>query len=245
MADEVYSYFTCAMRKSTKPGRSALEAPNYSLVEATRYFHVPLSTVEYWTGGRYPIVKLASTAPRMLSFKNLVEFYVLEGLRHIHGLKLRSIRYAVEDMWEHENSDHPLAEYDLGTVNERHLLFIRNGAVINASLSGQYEIPEWTLPYLRRVDRDPYGIAQKIYPFMKRSQIKADAEPPQTVVIDPNVCFGLPVLLQSRITTGFLASRYRGGDSVPAIARSYGRSVAEIKSAIEWETGREIKEQAA
>ncbi|HEY5260150.1 MAG TPA: DUF433 domain-containing protein, partial [Rhabdochlamydiaceae bacterium] len=111
---------------------------------------------------------------------------------------------------------------------------------------GQYEIPEWTASYLKRVDRDPHGLAQKIYPFTKKAQLKADdAEPPRTIVIDPNICFGLPVLNGSRITTGFLASRYRGGDSLAAIANSYGRPVGQVKEAIEWETGKEIEEQAA
>ena len=181
----------------------------------------------------------------MLSFNNLVEFYVLEGLRHIHGLKLGAIRAAIEDLLEHEESTHPLAEYELKTLEGRYLIFIKNGAIVNSTLRGQYEIPEWTESYLKRVERDPYGVAAKLYPFTKKDQIKVGAEPPKTIVIDPNVCFGLPVLSGSRITTGFLASRYRGGDSVPAIARSYGRPVAEIKEAIEWETGRKIKEQAA
>jgi len=216
--------------------------PNYSLTEASRYFHIPMSTVEYWTAGDDPLVQLASTSPKMLSFNNLVEFYVLEGLRHIHGLQLRAIRNGVEDLLEHEYSKHPLAEFELDTLDGKYLIFRRKGKVINVSCHGQYEIPEWTKPYLKRVERDLYGLAQKIYPFMKRSQIKADAEPPHTVVIDPNVCFGLPVLAKSRITTGFLASRHRGGDSVAAIARSYERPVAEIKEAIEWETGRPIQE---
>lgn len=233
------------MRRLLKHRSDSMEMPNYSLIEAVRYFHIPLSTVEYWTSGTNPIVTLASTRPKMLSFSNLVEFYVLEGLRHIHGLKLRAIRNAVEDLLRHEQSRHPLAEFELDTLERKYLVFKRKGSIVNASLGGQYEIPEWTKPYLKRVDRDPYGVAQKIHPFMKRSQIKADAEPPQTVVIDPNVCFGLPVLSGSRITTGFLASRYRGGDSVPAIARSYERPMAEIKEAIEWETGRTIPEPSA
>jgi len=230
------------MRRPRKRERDVTELPNYSLADAARYFHIPFSTVEYWTRNPNPIVKLASTKPRMVSFKNLVEFYVLEGLRHIHGLKLRAIRNAVDDLLEHEESTHPLADFELQTLHRKHLVFVRQGAVLNASLHGQYEVPDWANPYLKRVDRDVYGHAQRIHPFMKRSQIQADAEPPQTVVIDSNVCFGLPVLRGSRITTGFLASRSRGGDSVSAIARSYGRPVAEVKEAIEWETGRPIQE---
>lgn len=216
-----------------------LEMPNYTLAEAVRYFHVPFSTVEYWTAKPHALVTLSSD--HMLSFKNLVEFYVLEGLRHIHNLKIRAIRAAVEDLLEHEESRHPLADYDPRTMEGKYLIFLKNGAILNSSLRGQYEIPEWTAAYLKRVDRDPSGLAQKIYPFTKKEQVKAGAEPPRTVLIDPGVCFGLPVLAGSRIKTGFLASRYRGGDSVPAIAKSYDRPVGQIKEAIEWELGQEIK----
>jgi uncharacterized protein (DUF433 family) len=178
----------------------------------------------------------------MLSFKNLVEFYVLEGLRHIHNLRTRAIRAAVEDLLEHEESRHPLADYDLRTMDGRYLIFLKNGAIVNSSLRGQYEIPEWTASYLQRVDRHPRGFAQKIYPFTKKEQLKQqNAEPPKTVLIDPGVCFGLPVLAGSRIKTGFLASRYRGGDSLSVIARSYDRPLGQIKEAIEWELGQEIK----
>jgi uncharacterized protein (DUF433 family) len=227
------------MERLSRSRTDRLEMPNYTLAEAVRYFHVPFSTVEYWTAQPNALVSLSSD--HMLSFKNLVEFYVLEGLRHIHNLKTRAIRAAVEDLLQHEDSLHPLADYDLRTMEGKYLIFLKNGAIVNSSLRGQYEIPEWTTTYLKRVDRDPSGLAQKIYPFTKKDQVKANAVPPKTVLIDPSVCFGLPVLTGSRIKTGFLASRYRGGDSIPAIARSYDRSVGQIKEAIEWELGQEIK----
>jgi len=227
------------MKQKLRPMIDTLEMPNYTLAEAARYFHVPFSTVEYWTAEPNALVKLSEG--HMLSFKNLVEFYVLEGLRHIHNLKTRSIRAAVEDLLEHEGSRHPLADYELKTMEDKYLIFLKNGAIVNSSLRGQYEIPEWTAAYLKRVDRDPSGLAQKIYPFTRKDQLKKDASPPKTVLIDPNVCFGLPVLTGSRIKTGFLASRYRGGDPVSTIARSYGRPVGQIKEAIEWELGQEIK----
>ena len=228
-----------SMSRKTEAETDALEMPNYTLAEAVRYFHVPFSTVQYWTAEPHALVQ--PTANHMLSFKNLVEFYVLEGLRHIHNLKTRAIRAAVEDLLEHESSRHPLADYELKTMDGRYLIFLKNGTIVNSTLRGQYEIPEWTAAYLKRVDRDPSGLAQKIYPFTKREQLKANAEPPKTVLIDPNVCFGLPVLAGTRIKTGFLASRYRGGDTLSLIARSYDRPVGQIKEAIEWELGQEIK----
>src|SRR5438309_111308 len=144
------------------PSPDVLTLPNYAPAEAVRYFHVPFSTLEHWTKGNKPLVKLASKEPPMLSFKNMVELYVLEGLRHIHNLKIRAIRAAIEDLLEHEDSRHPLADYDLKTLDGKYLIFLKDGKILNSTLRGQYEIPEWTAKYLKRVDRNPQGLAQKI-----------------------------------------------------------------------------------
>jgi uncharacterized protein (DUF433 family) len=223
---------------------NVLEMPNYSPIEAVRYFHVPSSTFTYWTEEPNQLVVLASQKPPLLSFKNLVELYVLEGLRKIHGVHTSRIRSAVNFLLSTEKSRHPLADYDIRTEG-KNVVFYRKGKPLNASLWGQYEMEEIIGGYLRRVERDPHGMALRIFPYTKRDQLVNREQPPRTVEINPAVCFGLPVLSDSRLTTGFLASRFRGGDSVPSIAKSYGRSVAEIKEAIEWELGRTVKEKAA
>lgn len=223
---------------------TVLEMPNYSPMEAVRYFHVPVSTLVYWTEEPNALVTLASHRPRLLSFKNLVELYVLEGLRKIHGVHTSRIRSAVDYLLQTEKSRHPLADYDIRTEG-RNVVFYKKGKPLNASLWGQYEMEPIISGYLHRVERDPHGVAFRLFPYTKREQIEQKLQPPQTVEINPGVCFGLPVLAGSRITTGFLASRHRGGDSVPSIARSYGRPVATIKEAIEWELGRNLSEEAA
>ena len=55
------------------------------------------------------------------------------------------------------------------------------------------------------------------------------------VVIDPNVAFGMPVFVGSRISTAFLMSRKNGGASISRLARDYGRSETEIEEAISLE----------
>jgi uncharacterized protein (DUF433 family) len=55
------------------------------------------------------------------------------------------------------------------------------------------------------------------------------------VIIDPNVSFGMPILINSRISTAFLLSRKKGGASISTLASDYGRSEAEIKEAIQLE----------
>ena len=228
------------MRKSR---HSVLDTANYSPMEAVRYFHVPPSTLAYWTEEPNQLVTLASQDPPLLSFKNLVELYVLEGLRKIHGVHTSRIRSAVNFLLERERSRHPLADYDLRTEG-KNVVFYRKGKPLNASLWGQYEMEEIIGGYLHRIERDPHGVALRIFPYTKREQLTNREQSPQTIEINPAVCFGLPVLKDSRLTTGFLASRFRGGDSVPSIAKSYGRSVAEIEEAIEWELGRSVKKAA-
>jgi uncharacterized protein (DUF433 family) len=227
-----------------EPRHNVLEMANYSPMEAVRYFHIPSSTLAYWTEAPNQLVILPSEEPPLLSFKNLVELYVLEGLRKIHGVHTSRIRSAIEFLLSTEKSRHPLADYDIRTEG-KNVVFYKRGKPLNASLWGQYEMEEVVGTYLRRIERDPHGVALRIFPYTKREQLTNKEQPPKTVEINPAVCFGLPVLRDSRLTTGFLASRFRGGDSVSSIAQSYGRPVAEIEEAIEWELGRSVKEKAA
>jgi uncharacterized protein (DUF433 family) len=219
---------------------SVLDMPNYGPIEAVRYFHLPLSTMEYWVGGGpHALVKLASSRPSLLSFNNLVEFFVLEGLRKVHHVNMANIRSAVGYMLNNTRSIHPLAEYEIRTEG-KYVWFFREGRPINASKGGQLAFESIVTPYLKRVSRGPKGIAEVIIPFTKKEYRNAQTESTKVVEIDPGRCFGMPVLLGSRITTSFLAGLYRGGDSVPAIAGSYRRPMAEIKEAIEWEIGEKV-----
>ncbi len=225
-----------------KRPQNVLEVPNYTAIEVVRYFHVSLSKLEYWTqgGSRQALISLPPGHRPQLSFKNLVEFYVLEGLREVHGVSLPNIRCALAYMLNSGKSRHPFADYEIRTDN-KDVWFFEGGHPINASRGGQIAMGAIVSPYLKRVLRSPRGLAEVIIPFTKREQIRAIEEFPAVVEIDPKRCFGVPVLAGSRITTPFLAGRYRGGEKIPAIAVSYGRPVAEVKEAIEWEIGEEIK----
>src|SRR5947207_10004204 len=67
--------------------RNPWEIPNYTIEEASRWLHVPLNTVRYWVIGEQgaaPLTTIFSRRPVLLSFKNLVECFVLEGLRNTH-----------------------------------------------------------------------------------------------------------------------------------------------------------------
>ena len=61
---------------------------------------------------------------------------------------------------------------------------------------------------------------------------------PKIIMIDPLISFGRPILRESGILSSVLAGRYKAGDTIEVLARSYGRGESEIREAVEWEIGK-------
>lgn len=218
-----------------------LEVPNYGFQEAVRYLHVPNTTLHYWMKPSIALLTPADRQNRTFSFKNLVECYVLNGLREIHGVRVSRIRTALSYLRRNFPSKHPLADYELKT-DGRYIFFWDNETYLNLSLEGQGGLATVLDTYLRRIEREWQTGRWILYPFMRLQDMRTANDHPKVIAMNPKICFGMPVLNGTRITTATLASRYLGGDSVPALASSYGRPEEEIAEAILWETG---KTQAA
>lgn len=215
-----------------------LEIPNYTVEEAARYLIVPASTVRYWTigeAGAAPLTTVYSRRPLLLSFKNLVELYVLESLREFHDVGMPRIRRSVEELRIEKPSKYPLADYQLATRNRRIYLEGEGDELVNLTASGQHAFKAIINPFLKRVERDAKGIAERLFPFTSRRHQQNPDHAPRVVVIDPRIAFGMPVLVGSRISTAFLMSRKNGGASISKLARDYGRSETEIEEAISLE----------
>lgn len=214
-----------------------LEIPNYTVDEAARYLLVPEGTVRYWTGGEgtTPLTTVYSRRPLLLSFKNLVELYVLESLREIHDIGLPRIRRSVEELRIEKPSKYPLADYQLATRGRKIYLEGEGDELINLTASGQHAFKPILNPFLKRVERDQDGIAKRLFPFTSREHQQNPDHAPRVVVIDPHVAFGKPVLVNSRISTAFLMSRKNGGATISKLAKDYGRPESEIEEAISLE----------
>jgi uncharacterized protein (DUF433 family) len=214
-----------------------LETPNYTVEEASRYLIVPVNTIRYWTigeAGAAPLTSVFSRKPLLLSFKNLVELYVLESLRETHDIGLPKIRRSVEELRIERPSKFPLADYQLATRGRK--IYLEGASeLINLTAFGQHAFKPILNPFLKRVERNAKGIAERLFPFTSRQHQLNPDQAPKVVVIDPRVAFGMPVLVNSRISTAFLMSRRKGGASVSKLARDYGRSEAEIEEAISLE----------
>ncbi|HEX6099835.1 MAG TPA: DUF433 domain-containing protein [Thermoanaerobaculia bacterium] len=213
--------------------RDPREIPAYPLVEAARYAAVPLSTLRAWVGERKDVpgvIDLPEDSQGQLSFYNLVETFVLGGLRRKHKLPLQQLRRDLLTLRElHPGVRHPLADLDLSAF-ARSLFVVSPEDVVNVSRGGQLGIHEVLAGVLQRVEKGPSG-ALRLFPPTRADVAKS----PRLVVIDPRIAFGRPVIAGTGIPTAVIHERWKAGDSVVALAEDYDRTPEEIEEALRYE----------
>lgn len=209
-------------------GKDPRDLPAYSVPETAHYLYLPEATLRSWvigrtypvaTGKRYfkPLVTVPEGVPRLLSFTNLVEAHMLAAIRK-HGVKLPNVRLAIDHLQSHYGIEHPLADARFKTDGLS--LFIESlGELVNVTMQGQVAIREVMEAHLQRVEHDPRGIAARLFPFTRYGATQVDQ--PRSVMIDPRVAFGRPVLAGTGIPTAVLADRYKAGESMQDLAADY------------------------
>lgn len=223
-------------------GQNPRDIPAYSFCDASRYLDIPLATLRSWILGRtYPtqsgtkffraIISLPVKKVPLLSFTNLVETHVLNALRREYRIDLKKVRRALTVLQRLSGSPHPLADhtFETDTIN----LFVQNyGQLINVTQDGQLAMRAILETYLSRIEHDPAGQAARLYPFLKANGHREN----KSVVIDPYVSFGKPVIAGTGISTSIIFGRFNAGESVIYIADDYGRQTFEIEEAIRYES---------
>jgi uncharacterized protein (DUF433 family) len=208
--------------------------PAYSIVEAARYVGAPLNTLRAWLGrqiGFAGVIELPSDSDQ-LSFFNLTEAFVINGLRRKHGVPLQRLRHTIEWLQSRvPSSRHPLADLDLSTFAEE-VFLEEDSYLVNATRHGQLALREILEPVLQRVEKDPQGRgAVRLFPFTR----PAPQGSPRIIVIDPRVAFGRPVIAGTGIPTAVLHERWKAGESLVSLAEDYHRAPEEIEEAIRYE----------
>lgn len=217
------------------------ELASYSIRETAHYLRIPVATLRSWVMGRSyptqkgkqffaPIIALPNASRPLLSFVNLVETHVLDAIRREHNIPLHKVRKALRFLNKQFPSEHPLADQSFETDGSN--LFIQKlGQLINVSQEGQLAMRELLDAHLRRIQRDPSGLAVRLYLFTRKRM----AEEPKVVMIDPRVSFGKPVLAGTGVPTAAIAERYKAGESIDELASDYGQQRSEIEEAIRCE----------
>jgi uncharacterized protein (DUF433 family) len=221
--------------------RDVRELPAYTIAEAAGYLRLPASTLRSWLLGQSyrvgdqpkffkPVIDIADRRERQLSFINLVEAFVLAGIRREHEIPLPKVRKAVDYLRRTFSSTRPLSDEQFETDGVD--LFVEKmGALIGATQEGQIQMRDIIRDRLERVRRDPKGVPQKIVLFPARSGGKGTAD----VVIDPRLSFGRPVLDRLGVRTAILAERFDAGDSIEVLAKEYEAPPEAIQNAIRCE----------
>ncbi len=233
------------MIKTASKAQDVRYQPLYTIREVAGYARVNPSTLRTWAVGRPspsrnderypPVIKVADLRRQdMLSFINLIESHVLVALRQSHQVPLSNIRSAVDWLRRETGMAHPLAELDIHT-DGMNLLINRVGELVSASERGQVVIREIVERFLRRIERDAHGIPIQFYPFTHE---ESSAETPKDVIIDPNIAFGRPVVQGTRVSTSIVFERYKGGESLTAIAHDYDLELRPVEEALRCEIER-------
>ena len=125
---------------------------------------------------------------------------------------------------------HPLISHEL-TTDGLDLFTEHYGQQINLSRAGQLAIKHLIAEALKRIERDDSGIPIKLYPFTIPNVQKAL----RTVVIDPTLSGGRPVIEGTGIATEIVAERYKLGESIEELTDDYELQSKKIQEAIRCE----------
>lgn len=230
--------------------RSAIfiyDNPAYSASEAAQILGLPAATLKAWSFGQayrslsgakrrfQPVIAPADKKKRLLSFANLCELHVLSAIRRNHKIPLPKVRASLDYVKEKLGSDRPLLDRDFRTNGID--LFVQHASkLLNVSQQGQQALRGEFELALARIERDEQGVPVRLFPFSRT--LSSEKQQPKTVVIDPRLAFGRPVLARIAVPTEIISDRFNAGDSIPELAQDYRVGEEEIAEAIRFEQRR-------
>jgi uncharacterized protein (DUF433 family) len=215
--------------------------PAYSIAEAARYLRLPPATLRSWIAGRpypkgegtarfRPLIHPPQAQPPLLSFSNLIEAHVLRSLRTHHAVSIDAVRKALRYAEKELNIERLLLRKELCTEGGR-LLLQRYGQLIELSASGQLAMRQLLEKHLKRVEWDESDFPIRLYPFITGNVSSME----RTIVIDPKIAFGRPVLIRAGISTAAIAERIDANETVNELASDYDLTPEEIEEAVLFE----------
>lgn len=215
------------------------QLPLYSVTEAARFIGLPRRTVRDWVHGRRqtsgthsdPIIRIPNFQDGRLSFNNLVEVHVLSALRQKHRVPMVAIREGIRYAEREMQIAHPLLRDEL-RAGLGEMFFDTIFGYVNLSRSGQYAIRKIVEIYLERVERDMSQLPMRLYPMI------AAAPGSTSVVIDPRVSFGQPVVAKASVPTAIIVQLYNANASVEEVAEEYGLTVKDVSDVLLYEQGK-------
>lgn len=228
---------------------SLYDEPAYRVGEVAHILGLPRGTVQAWCFGHdylhardgsrklfARVIAPADERQRLLSFVNMCELHVLSVIRRHHRVRLSQVRAAVDYMRQQLKEDRPLSSGRFRT-NGIDLFVEHAGQLLNVSQQGQHALRE---DFERTLDRVDFSSDNKqpvrLFPFTRPPS--AASVQAKTVLVDPTLSFGRPVLSGAFVRTETIESRFQSGDSIADMALDYGVSAQQIEEALRFEQRR-------
>ena len=155
---------------------------------------------------------------------------MLRSLRTEHGVSVRALRNALTYAEKALDIRRLLLRPELRT-NAGKVFLDRYGQLIEISASGQLAMRRLFEEHLKRVEWDTSKSPVRFYPFVLSSAPSDE----RSIVIDPRISFGRPVLVRKGISTSAIADRIDAKESIADIASDYDLTVSEIEQAALYE----------
>jgi uncharacterized protein (DUF433 family) len=205
----------------------------YDLAEVARLTQEPYATVRSWFKGRTDDgrARVFASDYRVLhgqyavSFLDLVDVYVAAQLRHF-GVSLRVIRKAYDAIGQQLNVRHAFAHSEIFTDGRAVFLRAAN-SLGEQELQDAISRQQFFLIVAEKLSKIDYGEVDQIAKAWRIAE---------SVVVNPTISRGRPVVQGTGIPTWLLARAYHANaQRLSLVAHLYGVSEASILRAVDFE----------
>lgn len=198
--------------------------PTYNIAEAARYLRVAPATLHSWN-------ERAWKRPALLSFMNLVEAHLLRALRTEQGVDVDKLLMSAKYIGE-KRGINPLWVSNELCKEAGDVLIDTYAGLVKVSATSLIAMRHQFKAHLAGIDWDEKGTPVRLFPAFAGFSIPG-AE--NTVVIDPMLCFGSPVLAPSCVSTAVIAARVDAGETMAELALDYDLHMRDIEAAVLFE----------
>lgn len=201
----------------------------YTSRDIATILNLPIKKVSYWLSKyvreKFPqitgyVYNFEQEKGIYVNFKSLLQIYVLSELRsrgHTNK-EILKIYSAISDKY---NTNYPFAKKNIYSVGSE-LLMEENGELVDANF--QISLKEILSEYIHKIEFDREGNAVRFFPLGKD----------KSIVVDPKVQFGSPVIKGTRVNADIIFELYENGEDVLSIARMYEISTESVQDAIDF-----------
>lgn len=212
-------------KESLKSGQGV-----YTQSDISRILNLPYSKVSYWIKHYFKKALQDDNSYQYyfstdnhltVNFYALVEIYIFNALREFK-IPTKKILESHNNLSKIYNTPYPFAFKDM-ILNGRDIFFDKSNQLITADKL-QYSFTEFIRPFAKKLKFDSNKMAAMLYPLgMDKS-----------VVVDPKIQFGSPIIKGTRIDTQTIFQLHKGGETEEFIAEIYNLTLSKVQDAIEF-----------